>query len=399
MKVTKRFALAVVGLGTAGALLGASVASADPSSPPANPYDRPLHGVGSDTTDLLMNGLSEVIVGDHDNNPATPDQKLFASWDAKSAAGFQTRSTGCAYTGNPTPDSAYVVGTRPNGSGNGQRALRDAFTPATAVEGCLDFSRSSSNPSASNLGNVEVRAVQLAQDSLTFALHRSTTIPRQLTRQNLYDIYHCTFGGFTGTSPARKALIPQAGSGTRSSWLAMVGLTEGDLSVAGALPCVSDQADGGTRGGPAPLQEHDLRNIKANMIAPVSVAQWISQMGGTAPSDQRGSSMLGSIAAAGGVVLHPMDLSAAFGPAGSITQGSVPALTRTVYNAVPTKKGDAARTPVNNPLASLVFVDSNPDPAVNTSLICQRADVIRQFGFAPIATCGTGSIVNPQTAP
>ncbi|RJS46191.1 hypothetical protein [Nocardioides cavernaquae] len=395
MKVSKRFALAVVGLSAAGTLFGAGVATADPSAPPANAYERPLQGVGSDTTDLLMNGLAEAVVGDHDGNPATPDQKLIASWDAKSALGFKSRAVGCDYTGNPTPDSAYVVGTRPNGSGNGQKALRDAFTPATAVENCLDFSRSSSNPSAGNLGGVEVQAVQLATDSLGFAVNRATSIPRQLSRQNLYDIYHCTFGGFTGATPARKALIPQAGSGTRSSWLGMVGLTEADLAVTGALPCVSDQVDGSARGGGSPLQEHDLRFLKTNQIAPVSVAQWISQMGGSAPSDQRGPSMLGSIIQTNGIVAHPMELSASFGPAETITQGAASKLTRTVYNAVPTKRGDAAHTAVNNPLATLVFVDTDPG-AANTSLICQRADVIKKFGFAPISTCGTGSIINPQ---
>lgn len=395
MKVSKRFALAIAGVSAAGTLLGAGVATADPSAPPTNAYDRPLHGVGSDTTDLVMNGLAEAIVGDHDNNPATPDQKLIASWDAKSSAGFKTRATGCDYTGNPTPDSAYVVGARPNGSGNGQKALRDAFTPGTVVENCVDFSRSSSNPSAGNLGGVEVRAVEMATDSLGFALNRATSIPRQLTRQNLYDIYHCTFGGFTGATPARRALIPQAGSGTRSSWLSMVGLTEANLAVAGALPCVSDQADGGARGGANPLQEHDLRFIKPTQIAPVSVAQWISQMGGSAPSDQRGASMLGSIIQTNGIVGHPMELSATFGPAETITQGAAAKLTRTVYNAIPTKRGDATHTPVSNPLAALVFLDTDPGPA-NTSLLCQRADVIKKFGFAPIASCGTGSIINPQ---
>jgi hypothetical protein len=40
-----------------------------------------------------------------------------------------------------------------------------------------------------------------------------------------------------------------------------------------------------------------------------------------------------------------------------------------------------------------VFEDTDPT-AVNTSLICQHTEVIQKFGFAPIASCGTGVTVN-----
>lgn len=391
MNVTKRLALAGLGLSVAGTLIGASVANADPIAPPANAYDRPLHGEGSDTTEEVMNAMAEAIIGDHDSNPGTPDQKLIASWNAKGSTGFQTRSSGCVFTGNPDPSSAYVEGARANGSGNGQRALRDAATIGKPTFGCLDFARSSSNPSAGNLGTVEVRAVHLATDSLTFALNRSTSIPRQLTKQQLFDIYHCTFGGFTGATPARKALIPQAGSGTRASWLAVVGLTEADLAPAGSYPCVSDQADGGARGGSNPLQEHDLRSLKSTQIAPISTAAWISQMGGAA-TDLRGNSMLGGVTAASGEVSYAVGMNPSYGDL--VGSADDVAATRTVYNVLPLKTSNGAA--YSNPLATLAFLDTNADPSINTSLICQRADIIKKFGYAPITTCGTGSIVNPQ---
>lgn len=390
MKVTKRLAVAAVGLSVAGTLIGAGVASADPSAPPTNAYDRPVHGVGSDTTDLVMNGLAEAVVGDHDNNPGTPDQKLMASWDAKSTAGFKTRATGCDYTGNPTPDSAYVVGARPNGSGNGAKALRDAAQGVAGVAGCLDFARSSSNPNPANLGTTEVKALHLAQDGLAFALHKDTLIPRTLTKAQLQAAYHCTFGGFT--TGAWKAIIPQAGSGTRSSWLAFVGLNEltdgnpNSIATVGSFPCVTDQANLGARGGANPWQEHDLRPLTKTTLSPVSTAQWISQMGGAA-TDVRGSSMLGTITdgVAGGEFSYPISLNTAFGDLTGTTNDLITA--RTVYNAVPTKYltgGSEAR-----PFVIQVFEGGS-------SKICQRSDVIKKFGFVPVATCGTGSIINPQ---
>ncbi|RNL63270.1 hypothetical protein EFK50_16405 [Nocardioides marmoriginsengisoli] len=329
-----------------------------------------------------MNGMSEVIV-DGSNN------KLISSWNAKGSAGFQTRPSGCNYIGN-NGESAYVEGRRANGSGAGQQALRDAFTTGKTTFGCLDFARSSSAASASNLGTVEVKGLALATDSLTFAVNKQTAIPRKLTKQNLIDAYHCNFGGFT--TGAWKALIPQAGSGTRSTWLGKVGLTEGDLTNPANLPCVTDQADLGTRGGSNPLQEHDLRTLNGTSIAPVSVAQWVSMMGGGVDSDLRGSSMLGTITASSGELSYPISLNTSYGNLAGTADDF--AATRTVFNVVPTSilTGGANA----NPTAISVFEDTDPAAGTNTSMLCNRTDVLAKYGFAPIATCGTGSIVNPQ---
>lgn len=394
MKKTNRLVLAACGLGMAASLIGVGVANADPTSPPANAFDRPLQGEGSDTTEEVMNGLAEVVV-DGSNN------KLIASWNAKSSSGFTTRSgantpggSNCTYTGNPTPSSSYVEGARADGSGNGQKALRDAFQNSGGAQvtfGCLDFSRSSSAPSAANLGNVAVAQVPLATDSLTFALSRTSVIPRQMTGQALKDAYHCIGGGFATNQ--WKALIPQAGSGTRSTWLGKVGLTEAQLAPSGAFPCVTDQSDFGARGGPNPIQEHDARVLNNTAIVPVSTAQWVSMMGG-AVNDLRGSSMLGTIknSAASAELSYPVALNSSYGDLAGTADDLV--LTRTVYNVVPQKTLTGGSTP--NPTTILVFEDTDPGSA-NTSLICQRSDVIKKYGFTPISTCGdTSTIVNPQ---
>lgn len=380
MKVSHRFVAAACGLGVAASLIGVSVANADPNPLPGNA--RTLQGAGSDTTEEVMNGMSEVVV-DGSNN------KLISSWNAKGSSGFQTRTTGCTYVGN-NGESSYVEGRRANGSGAGAQALRDAFTSGKSTFGCLDFARSSSSPSAANLGTVSVKAVALATDSLTFAVSRATILPRQLTKQNLIDAYHCNYGGFTSNS--WKALIPQAGSGTRSTWLGKVGLTEADLTNPAALPCVTDQSDLGTRGGSNPLQEHDLRTLNSTSLAPVSVAQWVSMMGGGVDTDLRGASMLGTIKATGTdpELSYPIALNTSFG--NLVGTADDFASTRTVFNVVPTSTLTGGANA--NPTAISVFEDTNPDPAVNTSLLCQRADIIQKYGFAPIATCGTGATVN-----
>lgn len=393
MKGSIRFAGAAVGLGIATSFIGMSIAQADPTPLPGN--DRPLQGVGSDTTEEVMNGMAEVITDGSGN-------KLISSWNAKGTSAFSTRSGSatevaggdCAFTGN-NGGSTYTEGVRPNGSGNGQKALRDSFSHSGGgdeIYGCVDFSRSSSAASSSNLGTLGVKQLDLATDSITFALNRGTVIPRQMTKQNLVDAYHCNFGGFNTSASTWKALIPQAGSGTRSSWLSKVGLTESDLNAAGAYPCVTDQADGGTRGGPNPLQEHDLRSLNTTSIAPVSVAQWVSMMGG-AVADLRGASVLGTIKASTGgplaEVSYPVSLNTGYGNLSGTSDDF--AATRTVYNILPRASLTGGSAP--DPEAILVFEDTDAG-STNTSLICQRIDVIQKYGFAPIATCGTGSSVN-----
>lgn len=394
MKVPKRRLAAAFGIGLAAALIGAGVANADPVVPGGgNAYDRPLQAEGSDTTEAVMNSLSEVVTSG--GNP------IIASWDAKGTTGFTTRSPGntpagsnCTYQGNPTPDAAaYAEGFRANGSGNGQKALKDAFTAGKTTFGCLDFSRSSSSPSASNVGTVPVYGIPLATDGLTYVRTAGGLIPKQLTKAQLQGAYHCTFGNFkNNTNPASatnfKALIPQAGSGTRKDYLALVGITETDLTN-GLYPCVTDQTDYGTRGGPNPIQEHDSRAVNNFAIAGVSIAQWIAQKGG-AMTDVQGNAVLGGIksTATDPVVSYPISLNAGFGDVGLAADNV--AATRTVYNVVPKALIDAGGS--QNALAVLAFFDTDASAGVNTSLICQRADIIRKFGFTPISTCGSAAV-------
>ena len=367
MKDFKRLSVAVVGFGLATAVFGAGIAQADPTDQP--PY-RALQGSGSDTTENVMNALSDVV---KDAN----GHKTIASYDSLSTSGFKTRTDGCSYTGNPTPASAYLEGARANGSGNGRKALADAVNPAKTTFGCLDFARSSSGSGTFGFASTYI---PFAKDAVAFAVTNTSVFPRTLTLVELKAIYTCQFTGVDGTpGGGYKALLPQAGSGTRSFWLGVVGLTEPALGVTGAYPCVTDQTDYGVRGGSKPIQEHLGNVVKNNAIAPISIAQYIAQSEGAIP-DSRGRAVLGAFSDGAGAVSNPMSLNTTYGTVGAANLNAP--VTRDVYNVVPTAaitSGNAAY----NQAAVDTFVGAN-------GLLCSQSATIAKFCFGVLgAACGS----------
>ena len=172
MKKTTNLTAVVIGLGLVSTLVGVGTAQADPATP--QPPYRALQGEGSDTTEAVLNALSETVK-DGSNNA------LIASYNALGSSGFQTRAaSNCVYTGNPTPNSAYVEGARANGSGNGRKALTDAFTAGKTTFGCLDFARSSSIGSAQ--AALPLSYIPFALDALAFAVTNTSSFARQLSR-------------------------------------------------------------------------------------------------------------------------------------------------------------------------------------------------------------------------
>jgi hypothetical protein len=178
---------------------------------------------------------------------------------------------------------------------------------------------------------------------VSFALTGDSAIPRSLQLTDLQAIYHCQIPGIT-------AILPQAGSGTRSFWETTMGITDADVN-GGVYPCIVN----GTANG-QPIEEHDGRVLNSTSIVPFSIAQYAAQASGTI-TDLRGRAVLGVI---NGV--NPLLMNA-----------SVP-VTRNVYNVVPTSQLATAPT-------STVFVGPN-------SLICQQTTIIQQYGFALNPNCG-----------
>jgi ABC-type phosphate transport system substrate-binding protein len=220
---------AVIALGAAAlSAVLATPASADPSfTPGAND----IVGVGSDTTQFVMNDVANA----YNATTPTPASRV-ASWDATGSATI-------------TPRAGAASITRPNGSSAGITALNNNTS--------LDFSRSSRTRQSSDGA---VLFLPFAKDVIKYAANTPTTnAPLNLTAAQLANIYKCSATTWTqvgGTSSATiKPVLPQTNSGTRTTFLSSIGVTEVQVGT-----CVTV------------AQEHDPAAVAgdANKIAPFS---------------------------------------------------------------------------------------------------------------------------------
>jgi len=326
VKFTKTLA-AVAGVGlVAAGLLSAAPASADPNGTPAG-NTRALAGVGSDTTQNVMSDLADVVL--------IGGVKQIASWDATGAANFQTRTTGCTYTRAEA-----------NGSGNGRSRLLESLTAGDTRSGCLDFARSSSGK-GTLVTTPSLTWIPFANDDATFVVRGDGTVSRNLTLANLISAYQCTL------QPDINPVLPQTGSGSRSFWLGIVGITEAQIT-AGTYPCLTGA---GTTTSRAYVQENDARTLKSDEVMPFSVGLYNTQVSGV-NIDNRGSAVLGQINST-----LPTGLATSF------------PVRRSLYNVIPTSKLTTAPW-------STVFVGS-------TSLVCNQPATVTVNGFAPLNATST----------
>ncbi|MFD3524976.1 hypothetical protein [Streptomyces sp. NPDC058653] len=293
-----------------GALVGATAltlgALAVPASADVPPGDyRVLAGVGSDTTQDVLNGLGTAVDGGD----------LIASYNATGSATIKTRATNCVIT-------------RPNGSSAGITALNNAIDNNT---GCIDFARSSRG--VANSSTTDLTFIPFGKDAVTFAVRGNSALPKALTTAQLTSIYTCETTELNDVELT--PLLPQAGSGTRSFFLGALGLTEDTFGA-----CVDDT-----------VQEHNGEELdSAGDIAPYSIAQYIAQ--GNQPGDvidRRGLAVLGSV---NGVqpTLADGTLNTAF------------PFNRNVYNVVPTAK-------LTDPTINAAFVDGDSKVCLQESVI------------------------------
>lgn len=215
----RKAVLTAVAAVAASTMLGTGVAQADPGFVP-DADD--LVGVGSDTTEILLNDYANAF-----NTRVSPTRRL-ASFDATGSATINPRDPGC-------PDVA-----RPNGSSAGITALQ--------TNGCFTFARSSRGPRA---GEEALVFIPFAKDTIRLAFNADNDGAggepnyvgiRNLTPAELARIYRCSATGGdlrfsdirSGASSATiDAVIPQTGSGSRTEFLAAIGLTEANVG-----PCV-----------------------------------------------------------------------------------------------------------------------------------------------------------------
>lgn len=325
------------------ALAAAAVLAAAGTPALADPADatdyRILTGVGSDTTQDVLNGLAESITNGS-------GQKIIASWDARGTSPIKTKANGCEIA-------------RPNGSGAGRGALKLSETAGSTSQGCVDFARSSSGTSFVEGGTGTW--IPFGVDAMTYAINENSDLPDNLTTVQLERVYQCLTDNIAG-EPVVPLLI-QPGSGTRAFWLQKVGITEAEIAN-GDYPCLQSLNN--------TVQEHDGTALEGHneYILPYSVAQFIAQSNaGTVVDgvtvnviDRRGPARLGSVNG-----IAPRTESGALNT-------ELP-YKRDVYNVVPTADLDV-------PIIDEVFTGAD-------SAVCSRTSIIQAYGFGATESCGS----------
>ena len=374
-KAVRGSAVLAASLSVAGLVAGGvPPAGADPRSASA------LVGVGSDTTQDVMNALSGFNNGINYTpvqSSVASGQKQLTSWDA-------TPVGGCI-----TPKAPGATFDRPNGSTNGRRALSRAIdgglwgasgpcgTSGKVVSGLVDFARSSAGPSGTG---TDLTYIPFGRDAMSFAYSANGVAPvTTLSSAQLNTLY--TVGPQTISGVEIVPCLPQTGSGTYQFWLTAVGAT---ANQAGAATAACGQ-----------VQENDANGLKAKgdtfpgkqVVIGFSAANFISQSNGVAPSQLTNAPDvdLGSIDSLGKPYTGTgSSLSPAAGFYASTKYG------RDVYNVVPTAKLGGFPT-VNADFKSM-FVGTS-------SAICSSAaqTTVNAFGFLSLGSaCGSTTLTGPK---
>ena len=369
---------------------------------------------GSDTIQDVMNQYSVDLAGN-----------LLCSYNAVDpVSGSLTTNIEYIKGLNATEPATTCLETRPNGSGQGQIALRESINPGTGAtpplaipvpQGCLDIGRSSSSPGTNaNTGGALI-FIPFALDAVTGAVGPATggvvqgingpettvatalTTTGMFTETDLVNLYknciNVSEGGVTydpnGTAVAPQVnidlYVPQPGSGTRNFWATTLGFNNTTLPS-----CVHDHIIAGADNTDA-VEEHNGTAVATdpNGYMPFSIAQWVSQSkhttGDPVDLDRRY-----------GAVLQDVNGVAPFsGTVPNESMNSSFPINREVYNVV-----EGCRVTSTAPLpftGATCSLDSNLTSMLvtNNSSLCQDALTILNYGFAllPVASqpdsCGS----------
>jgi ABC-type phosphate transport system substrate-binding protein len=241
-----------IGTGLAAALTVGMLAFPTSAYADYAPTKNDVVGVGSDTLQQMVDFVAD---GDYTGNlgyNSAGNKNKFISIDATADAnsrlayGPQGLGSSCAPgtggtvgTGNQNTTHADTPCTlnptvvlragktasqRPNGSGAGFNLLKQDTTAGGLGKGYVDFSRASSSRGT----QTQFSAIQIGTDPLAM-LSSTTTNAVALSSTQLNSIYACTvtfwddpaIGGTSHTTI--KPLLPQVGSGTRTSFLTAIG--------------------------------------------------------------------------------------------------------------------------------------------------------------------------------
>jgi hypothetical protein len=407
-------ALAAVSAGLISAgtgLMAIHQAAADPG------FANPVVGVGSDTTQDVMDALSGAAPWPGASNAATAAPKFFTpitssqassfkqviSWDAIPFGGSAS-NPGCI-----TPKLNAPSMDRPNGSSNGITALRAAIfgtgwqastasctgAPVTIGGANLDFARSSRGPN--DTSTTDLTFVPFARDAVMYvAESNGADDVSTLTTAQIASGYTNPAGTFTVGGTTVAVCLPQPGSGTRSFWEGAIGVVDGTAAVGPtALGCNTLEEHGGNSFDTF-AQTYLGAHANSAVIFPFSVAQWVAQ--GNGFGVDRSNTFRGSGRAIFG---DPDDIGGATGPfsgtapnlAGNPTfynfssGGTVGTYGRDVYNVFQTSK-------VTAPGDAGIRTLFNTNGTVNANGICGAAarTIVHNFGFLDPASCGSTAL-------
>ncbi|MDR2378474.1 MAG: substrate-binding domain-containing protein [Bifidobacteriaceae bacterium] len=337
MRRNSKRALGAIGAAGAALAFAAGPALADPGE------FRPLTGTGSDTTQYVLGGLGEAV--------AIGGSKAIGSYDAIGSATIQTRADGPQFV-------------RPNGSGNGVKALTASINPTGTyrwngvdVTGQLDFARSSSGPSTQGSA---LTYIPFAKDAVSYAYASfgDASVPSWLTLDDLAAIYKglvTTYQDNNGATRQYVPVLPQTGSGTRAFFLQQIGVSETQVAW------ITDT-----------VQENDGAEIDAiGELVPFSVASWVAQSNHVVPN-----TIDDNIVVLGGIDTDFIGVAPAVRFA---KQNAAFPVTRLVYNVVETSRLTGQNSA--DVLLRQTFAGAQ-------SAVCAATDVIAAYGFGTIPNCG-----------
>jgi len=299
-----------------------SLLTAAPASADYAPGPNDVVGVGSDTVQYVIDFLAD---GDYTgatgynlgklnrvvNFDATPDANARLAYGSyglgSSTAGAGTSGAGStAALNNCGPGTGATEGTgaqnaphtgdkpctldptivlraglkpvlRPNGSGAGFNALKRDVALGTHN---IDFARRSS---AAGDTSTTYDSVNVGQDGLAI-LSKTGGNAVALSAAQLKSIYECTVTNWTsvggGTSATIVPLLPQVGSGTRSSFISSIGSSEAAITSGGCAQNVEENDP----------EAIDASSSPANAIEPMSSGRLAMYQGKDSAGNSLGTS-------------------------------------------------------------------------------------------------------------
>jgi ABC-type phosphate transport system substrate-binding protein len=258
MRILSKLVVGAAVAATAVALAAPSALADPPRGVTPRSFD--VVGTGSNTIEFVWDQFSVNYNAEHHTHNAT--HPWIYSWDAAPTTAKFVPKQGCK----------AITRTSVNGSSAGIAALTGGTKGARGAF-CEDFARSSRARKSTDpkLGKGGVAFVTFARDAITYATRITrggSNAPKNLTTADLTKIYTCSVrnwrsfpGGKNGTI---LPILPQSSSGTRSTFLADIGVT-----TPGS--CVFSTAT---------LEENQGRDSvfnSANAIVPFSIGKWLTQ--------------------------------------------------------------------------------------------------------------------------